>query len=48
VHVPTDRILAEIGTQAGFRLKSRRVLAKRFSRDKTPLVQVELTFVKEC
>jgi hypothetical protein len=47
VHVPTDRMLAMIGQRAGLRLKSRRMLAKRLSRDKTPLVQVELTFVKE-
>lgn len=47
VHVPTDRILVKVGERAGFRLKSRRTLADRLSRDKTPLVQVELTFVKE-
>lgn len=46
VHVPTDRILADIGQQIGFELKSSRVLAERRSRDKTPLVQVELRFAK--
>jgi hypothetical protein len=47
VHVPTDRILADIGQQIGFKLRSSRVLAERRSRDKTPLVQVELRFVKD-
>ncbi len=46
VHVPTDRILARVGTEAGFELSSQRVIAKRRSRDKTPLSQVELTFQK--
>jgi hypothetical protein len=46
VHVPTDQILAEIGERVGFRLSERRILANRRSRDKTPLVQVELRFVK--
>ncbi|HET9198825.1 MAG TPA: hypothetical protein VFN92_11290 [Solirubrobacterales bacterium] len=44
VHVPTDRILARVGAEAGFELSSRRVIAERRSRDKTPLSQVELTF----
>jgi hypothetical protein len=47
VHVPTDRILASVGTEAGFELSSRRVIAERRSRDKTPLSQVELTFRKQ-
>jgi hypothetical protein len=46
VHVPTDRILARVGIEAGFELSSRRVIAERRSRDKTPLSQVELTFRK--
>lgn len=46
VHVPTDRIVARVATEAGFKLCSRRVIAERRSRDKTPLSQVELTFRK--
>lgn len=46
VHVPTDRIVAQVGIEAGFDLSSRRVIAERKSRDKTPLSQVELTFRK--
>jgi hypothetical protein len=46
VHVPTDSILARVGVQAGFELSSRRVIAERRSRDKTPLSQVELKFRK--
>ena len=44
VHIPTDKILVQVGTEAGFELSSQRVIAKRRSRDKTPLSQVELTF----
>jgi hypothetical protein len=47
VHVPTDRLLADVGIEAGFDLSSRRVIAERRSRDKTPLSQVELTFHKQ-
>jgi hypothetical protein len=46
VHVPTDKIVAQVGIEAGFELSSRRVIAERRSRDKTPLSQVELTFRK--
>ena len=46
VHVPTDRLLAEIACHAGFVLRHRHVLARRHSRDKSPLVQVELVFEK--
>jgi hypothetical protein len=47
VHVPTDRLVAQVGAEAGFELSSRRVIAERRSRDKTPLSQVELTFRKQ-
>ena len=44
VHVPTDLLLVEVARSAGLRLKEERLLARRHSRDKTPLKQVELTF----
>lgn len=46
VHVPTDRLLIEVAATAGFRLDASNFLARRVSRDKTPLVQVELVFAK--
>nr|AAC97182.1 SapI M2 methyltransferase [Saccharopolyspora sp.] len=46
VHVPVDRILVELGKQVGFQLHQDVVIARRHSRDKTPLVQVELEFRK--
>lgn len=42
VHVPTDTLLIHVAEQAGLSLKVRRVLARRHSRDKSELVQVEL------
>ncbi len=45
VHVPTDYLLEVVARDAGLRLETHQVLAKRVSRDKSPLVQVELTFV---
>jgi hypothetical protein len=46
VHVPTDRLLCEIATLQGFRVKRSRELARRYSLDKSPLRQVELTLEK--
>lgn len=46
VHVPTDRVLAELAESVGFRVESERLLARRHSRDKSPLVQVDLRLVK--
>ena len=46
VHVPTDRLLVEAATRAGLTLEHRHVLARRHSRDKSELVQVELVFRK--
>lgn len=44
VHVPTDRLLIDVAKSVNFRLEESKVLARRHSRDKTPLTQVELTF----
>ncbi|MQV32036.1 restriction endonuclease [Sinorhizobium meliloti] len=44
VHVPTDALLVEVAKKAGLCLVEDRLLARRHSRDKTPLRQVELTF----
>lgn len=44
VHVPTDELLIEVANCAGLKLVDTRLLARRHSRDKTPLKQVELTF----
>jgi len=46
VHVPTDKLLVSVAHEAGFTLEDSRVLARRLSYDKTPLVQVELTLRK--
>lgn len=46
VHVPTDHLLVEAATRAGLVLEHRHVLARRYSRDKSELVQVELVFQK--
>jgi hypothetical protein len=45
VHVPTDVLLVDVARQAGFHLSKERILARRHSRDKSPLRQTELTFV---
>lgn len=42
VHVPADDLLIRVAEDAGFTLEMRNVLAQRVSRDKSPLVQVEL------
>jgi DNA modification methylase len=46
VHVPTDHLLVDAATRAGLVLQHRHVLARRHSRDKSELVQVELVFQK--
>ncbi len=46
VHVPTDRLLERVAVENGFELESSAVLAKRYSRDKSELVQRELVFRK--
>lgn len=46
VHVPTDHLLVDAATRAGLVLDHRHVLARRHSRDKSELVQVELVFQK--
>ena len=43
VHVPTDLILANVARDVGFAIQRRAIIARRHSRDKTPLSQVELT-----
>jgi hypothetical protein len=47
VHVPTDRLLLSIATSLGFSVEQDRVIARRHSRDKTPLVQVDLHLRKQ-
>lgn len=44
IHVPTDNLLVEVAAEAGFQLVYSKVLAKRYSRDKSILKQVELVF----
>ncbi len=46
VNVPTDELLVEVGQKVGFNLESERLLARRYSYDKTQLKQVELVFRK--
>lgn len=47
VHVPTDRLLEGVAASVGFTVESGTVLAKRYSRDKSELVQRELVFRKD-
>lgn len=42
IHVPTDRLLVSIAESVGFAVERDAVIARRHSRDKTPLVQVDL------
>lgn len=42
VHVPTDKLLMDVGKSVGFELFDVKTLARRHSRDKTPLQQVEI------
>lgn len=42
VHVPADELLVRVAEQAGYRLESDTLLARRHSRDKSELRQVEL------
>ena len=46
VHVPTDALLIEAAREVGLELRARHILARRHSRDKSELVQVELAFQK--
>lgn len=46
IHVPTDILLIQVATAAGFELADTRQLAKRRSFDKSELRQVELSFRK--
>jgi DNA modification methylase len=48
VHVPTDRLLEIVARQIGFEVESEAVLARRYSRDKSELVQRELVFRKDA
>lgn len=46
VHVPTDVLLIDVAREAGFGVDGIEQLARRYSRDKSPLQQVEITFKK--
>lgn len=46
VHVPTDLFIESIAQETGFEVESSAVLARRYSRDKSELVQRELVFRK--
>jgi len=46
VHVPADSLLMTIGEQIGFQVERVEHLARRYSRDKTELTQVAITFRK--
>jgi len=46
VHVPTDKLLVTVAAEVGLKLDNSKILARRHSRDKSPLVQVELMFKK--
>lgn len=46
VHVQTDRLLIDVAMSAGFEVESETVIARRHSRDKSELKQVEIVFSK--
>ena len=46
VHVPTDKLLIEVAETAGLFFVHSHLLARRMSRDKSELLQVELVFKK--
>jgi DNA modification methylase len=46
IHVPTHKLLIDVAKVAGLELINENVLARRVSRDKSELVQVELIFTK--
>jgi DNA modification methylase len=46
VHVPTDVLLCEIAQTVGYELEVMNIIARRHSRDKTPLRQVEIILIK--
>jgi DNA modification methylase len=46
VHVKTDELLQEVAIEAGFAAVQKNTLAKRYSRDRTPLTQAELVLEK--
>jgi hypothetical protein len=46
VHVQTDRLLIDVAVAAGFNVDSEKVIARRHSRDKSELKQVEIVFSK--
>lgn len=46
VHVPTDQILIQTAEAAGLEIEASSVIARRYSRDRSPLIQVELVFRK--
>lgn len=48
VHVPTDQLLIKVAREAGFQLVEERILAKRYSRDKSLLKQVEIIFSNDA
>ncbi|MEE1780422.1 MULTISPECIES: class I SAM-dependent methyltransferase [Streptomyces] len=46
VHVPTDRLLVQVAERVGFEVVSDEVIARRYSRDRSALHQVEIIFRK--
>ncbi|MEV7519758.1 restriction endonuclease [Streptomyces sp. NPDC091371] len=46
VHVPTDRLLVQVAEHVGFEVVSDEVIARRYSRDRSELRQVEIIFRK--
>jgi hypothetical protein len=42
VHVPTDRLLADVARSVGFEVERHAIIARRHSRDRTPLIQADL------
>ncbi|MFD3978501.1 restriction endonuclease [Streptomyces griseus] len=46
VHVPTDRLLIQVAEHVGFEVTSDEVIARRYSRDRSELRQVEIIFRK--
>lgn len=46
VHVPTDKLLIEVGEACGFEVEAQNFLAKRYSKSRVKLEQTEIVFRK--
>lgn len=46
IHIPTDKLIADLARSVGFEVEHEQIIAKRYSRDKTELIQSEILLRK--